>query len=178
MKIEMKPFPKHMIPKIMIFEKVNTKKLKQQFQGSNLSIKIIVLGLLLLLKSSFIDAQNKMEIGDRVHLQNIILTKDKIDKAGRSSDNPYFHIAFNYEYGDSISLFVNRKNFYNVNLSYVLDTNTSFYPYNRALLKLSKKQISKHSKCQIIFRNSKRRVTFHLNRKFEYYVLKVSKNTS
>jgi hypothetical protein len=141
-------------------------------------IKTLALGLLLLFKSSFIYAQNKSEIKDRAHLQNIILTIDKIDKANRTSDNPYFHIAFDYNYGDSISLSVKGKNIYNIRLKYVPDTNTSFYPYNRALLKLSKKQISKHSNCQIIFWNSKRRVTFRLNRKFEYYSLEVLKNAS
>jgi hypothetical protein len=152
--------------------------LKKQFQINNQPIKIIAIGLLLLFNNSFIYAQNKSEIKDRNGLQNISLTINKIDKADKNNSKPYFHIALDYDYGDSISLFVKGKNFYNIKLNYLPDTNSSFYPYNRALLKLPKKQFSNHSKCQIIFRNSKRSVTFRLDRKFEYYSLEVLKNSS
>jgi|GEM_PF-5817171 len=172
------PIPGTHDPKDKDIRKSQYKKLKQLFQDNNQLIKTLAFGLLLLFKSFFICAQNKSEIKDKIHLQNIILAKDKIDKGDRTSDNPYFHIAFDYDYGDSISLFVKGKNIYNVRLNYVPDTSTSFYPYNRMLLKLSNKQISKHSKCEIVFRISRRRAAFRLNRKFEYYSLEVLKNAS
>lgn len=154
------------------------KDLLSVIKNKNRLIKIVIPGLFLLFNNTFIYAQDKGEIKDKIHWQNVKLKIDKIDKPGMAGDHPYFHIALDYDYGDSFSLFVKGKTFYNIRLIYVPDTNSSFYPYNRALLKLSKKQISNHSKCQIIFRDSKRKATFRLNREFEYYSLEMLKNSS
>src|SRR5262249_35636448 len=151
------------------------KKLRELYRSSNLEVKILGFSLFLSLCNLGSYAQPNERLGaDSFQLQNLTITKDKNRKTGEHFDTVNFYVAFNYDYSDSISVFVDGKNVYDVNLNYVKpDTSNTLYPYNRKLFKFPKTKIGKSSKCLIVFENSKKKVIFCLDNRFIFYTLEV-----
>jgi len=96
--------------------------------------------------------------------------KSKVDKN-------FFFIALNYEFEDSISVMIGKKELYHGQLNYVqLDSNATHYPYNRVILKFSKKKLlSENSKCELFFWDSKLRTRFFLQKNTNFYILEIRK---
>jgi hypothetical protein len=161
-------------------EKGNTKRLKKQHRNNSRLIRILTVSFLLFFGNLAIYAQIKGESNvDSIKVKKVIIRKDKNKKVLFADSAEFYYVALNYNYTDSVSLFIDGKNIYNGKMNYLQpDSNSTWFPFNRALLRLPKGYIGRNSKCQIIFRGSKQKVVFSLDKRFRFYTLGVHENVS
>jgi len=92
-----------------------------------------------------------------------------------------YYITLNYDFEDSISILVNRKEVFKRKLDYVpMDSNQTSYPYNRILIKIAdgikdKKNISGGT-CKLIFWKSRKYIEFYLKKSVHYYDVGATKD--
>lgn len=132
----------------------------------------------LILKSSIALAQHNTNdvVCDSFNLQTLVIKNNAKQKLNGNKNS--FYIAFNYDFEDSISVWINNDNVYNGKLKYSqVDSNSSVFPYNRSLLKLPDKSKNFYkAKCQILFWRSRKKVEFYVYPKIGYYILEVLGN--
>jgi len=91
-----------------------------------------------------------------------------------------FYVALEYDFDDSISIFLDKKLISIYSLHYKLPKeNVANYPNNRLLINLDKKvKIINYKSCTIIFQKKKAYVNFKLSKRYSFYNLGASNNLS
>jgi len=109
-------------------------------------------------------------INDKFSKKEIVIKKD-LSLNTPSSLSCY--LALQYDFQDSIFIYIGGKLVSKYNLRYILpDTDASIYPYNRKILKLSQNCQSDYGKyCTMVFPNKKIIAEFILCKGVTYYSL-------
>lgn len=153
--------------------KIQSKIINPMIRGSLFILTLLVL------QDSIVIAQQNNEIHslDSFHIQKLVIRND-LDKSQKGNKD-FFYFAFNYDYGDSISIYIKDKSVYNGKLVYrEVDSNSTLFPYNRMLLRFSKKYLNcRKSNCRIIFWHSRKIINLNLLRKIEYFSFGIQKNS-
>lgn len=140
-------------------------------------IKQTFLIVLFLTIRLFVFAQDDVLILDSFETKKLTIEVNIDKKVKQRKIEPY--IAFNYVFGDSVSIYENGTEIFRTELVYQRpDSNSEFFPYCRKLVKLHIMKNSnklKHTECRLIFWKSKKVIEFHLHKNATYYVLGLEK---
>ena len=134
--------------------------------------------ILFLIIRIFLFGQNYVQIPDSFDTKklNVEIHIDK--KVTQREIEPY--IAFNYDFGDSVSIYKNGKEIFRTQLVYQRpDSNSTLFPYTRKLIRLQRMKNSNklnYVNCQVIFWKSKKVIEFYFHKNAMYYVLGLDKD--
>ena len=131
-----------------------------------------------ILVSCNVVAQKTYSQEERLHKMELSVSKDVLKKDKPPVD---YYITLNYDFADSISIYLNKDEIYHGKVDYEAgNSERSFYPDNRKLINISflanKMKMGHGQYCKLKFWRVGKYIEFRLLKSIHYYDLGVSKD--